>query len=796
VLKRLGLWENDSQIGGLFGVYVDLTPQGSVFRSAYPNDSSSFGETKFNAANNLSSYKPAFYSVPGWLMLGVIREDDVPFDAGARENTPQDEPNGPFTRVFNHFFDPWRNQQLLGIPLWTRASDWALNDDLHLVSRENDFRLSRVRETMWRALTLKTIDTGGNFLDLPFAPNDAFGIRTREDLRKVYWAGAFRGLGDVLHLLEDMAQPQHTRDDPHSGLACVSESCHPLFGHASYFEAVVEARATGAKFFTLRERFFEDHLVVETTPLVSGPPLTFGSLPAVPFNIYSDYFATATGGASTTGKGLANYSNNGFYTAGTNIGVSVYPTPDGAALHQVDLPAGTAINAAGFPVPGVLSLIKGDVPDAAGLDATATDVSLSSFGAFDEFLRPLSKKQYSLNHYNYDDQARLLVPRAVAYSAGLLNYFFRGKMEIGLPDEGVYGIVDHASLLPPNPAIDPLHGFKGFHRIRLKLTNTTADVTPLGGAATPQRMPGGTLVAVFKFKRNNCYRDDLNGEITDQAQWTFCHSDEEEIAVSKPNAALDRSVPLASEAPTGKEFTFEFDNELPINAWDVTLQVVYRGTLGAENDAVVVATKDISEPSYLTLGNYSDYNLLNGGFHTGAEIASDDALWNALNPACRDTTHGPRRDACVNIPLTLSLTFGTAQAPVVVKMRKTLDHDWRVAGRHFARIAVLGDVPPFNQPPKTVHAVLGFDNPPFFLDGDPAFDLRTYEVQQKDPVSRTIGVFAPSRGVRFWDGVFFLMDGSTAAATFLPDVHVLDSDPLVGDERLPSPVEITGWDPP
>jgi hypothetical protein len=45
--------------------------------------------------------------------------------------------------------------------------------------------------------------------------------------------------------------------------------------------------------------------------------------------------------------------------------------------------------------------------------------------------------------------------------------------------------------------------------------------------------------------------------------------------------------------------TFTFQNRVPIEATDVYLQVVYRGALGEEADAVVVATKDISEPTYL-----------------------------------------------------------------------------------------------------------------------------------------------------------------------------------------------------
>ncbi|BCO30781.1 hypothetical protein TspCOW1_08840 [Thiohalobacter sp. COW1] len=35
-------------------------------------------------------------------------------------------------------------------------------------------------------------------------------------MRKAYWATTFRALGDVLHLIQDMAQPQHTRNDLHN----------------------------------------------------------------------------------------------------------------------------------------------------------------------------------------------------------------------------------------------------------------------------------------------------------------------------------------------------------------------------------------------------------------------------------------------------------------------------------------------------------------------------------------------------------------------------------------------------
>lgn len=42
---------------------------------------------------------------------------------------------------------------------------------------------------------------------------------------------------------------------------------------------------------------------------------------------------------------------------------------------------------------------------------------------------------YSIDRRVIDDQADLLIPRAVAYSTGLLNYYFRGRIGTIVRDE-------------------------------------------------------------------------------------------------------------------------------------------------------------------------------------------------------------------------------------------------------------------------------------------------------------------------------------------------------------------------
>ena len=217
--------------------------------------------------------------------------------------------------------------------------------------------------------------------------------------------------------------------------------------------------------------------------------------------------------------------------------------------------------------------------------------------------------------------AGLLIPRAVAYPAGLLDFFFRGRMEIALPDAGFYGIEDHARFASQagTTATDPMTHFRGFGKLKLKLRNATADIAPPNGVPTAQSMSGGSLFAVAKFNRNRCYDDLLANWPLDRQGAQGCRVVTQEIVVSDPQVA---SVPPATAAnPDGEEFAFTFsDRQIPINAWNVVLQVVYRGRLGNEDDAVVVATKDLSEPTFVSFQNATDYVLLDGKLYTPADL--------------------------------------------------------------------------------------------------------------------------------------------------------------------------------
>jgi len=186
-------------------------------------------------------------------------------------------------------------------------------------------------------------------------------------------------------------------------------------------------------------------------------------------------------------------------------------------------------------------------------------------------------------------------------------------------------------------------------------------------------MAGGNWFAVVRYHKDLAYRENLSevvGAATCRSQsnvfdysnpeaTTACRDGAEQIVVSKPNA----TTALAS----GEEHAFEFDFSdapIPLAATDMQLQIVYRGTLGDEADAVVVGTADISEPTYFTFHNVTDYISIGTQIYTRSQIdANPQLLSQVYPPYCVDQAQSPPRirDLCFQpIDVDLDLAFGDA----------------------------------------------------------------------------------------------------------------------------------------
>lgn len=299
------------------------------------------------------------------------------------------------------------------------------------------------------------------------------------------WALTFQALGHIAHHLQDMGSPQHTRNDTH----CNANICATLgIDRPSGFEYYFDSQ-----FRTVRAL-----AATATAPMMFGLPREFWNI-----------------NTSDASGGIAAYTSTSFTSAGKNFEASV--SPSGLVyLRATGLP---------FPRPsGTFNDVNvGQLFPAASLsavrdrlcggttancrvrfmgteqDPNARTASASVFSQ--ELLNPagsfVSRKAFQQNFFTYADAAPKLIPKAVEYSASLINYFFRGEMAIRLPAEGLYGIIDGGN--PASTCKDSC----GFPKLKLRLKNTTAAIN---GVA--QDMVGGTLVGVVKFSRNSCYTSD------------------------------------------------------------------------------------------------------------------------------------------------------------------------------------------------------------------------------------------------------------------------------------------------
>lgn len=467
-----------------------------------------------------------------------------------------------------HFYDPISGLGLNGNAVstvfcggaCTSAPDWAEN--LNAGDQNSVYSIPATRQSFFSALTT----------------NDPI-VRQRQ------WATTFDAVGRIVHLIQDMAQPQHVRNDIHFTLGPATDFV--LTNYSRY------------------ERYTDEQAAA----------LTYTGYQFVRLPLWRKFWT------ETNGKGLAQFTNKNFVSQNTILNdegqPGFYPNPrfpdttlsDAVVTNPTNYRGDPILDPNGVPYTNIsVRYLSNNYIDAYNPSLSETNPRLAVYSRFD-FVHAQQTGQGVLTMDNevYKSAAAILAPRAVGYSAGLINYFFRGRLEISPPAEGVYALVDH-SLAAANTK-----DTGGFRTIKLKVKNVTPEAT--GQPGIEPIGAGGSLYAVVKFRRNNCYEPiKLLGQPGAPAYSASCKSTDEEIAVSDPQTAVPADINSASgQAAT---FLFQSQNVVPINATDVYLQVVYRGPLGEEADAVVAATKDVSEPSFYNFDNYSDCQRNADGTYT------------------------------------------------------------------------------------------------------------------------------------------------------------------------------------
>jgi hypothetical protein len=342
----------------------------------------------------------------GWMIEGAIREDDFTSTLPSRvAGCPQPEnPFSPISRPLNHFYDVQRRGEgftpcppgsfCYSAPNWALGLEGRGPDDSH-----NRFTIPDARSYQLLSLAAPSkVDRDKNAALL------------------------FRSLGQLMHLVQDMAQPQHTRNDPHAGCSL------NIGGEQSWFEKYIDARANNEPFGSYPSK----RLKLDGF----GPPAV---------SQYSDLW-TRDGQ-----KGLADFSSRNFFSAGTNLSVLPWancgglsqPTcnpNDSSYVQQGRYFALTTVD--NQPVNGYVTWYTRTITDPVGgspiviqdpINGLPTQqIPISTRSIWDQALENTGSRAFSLNRLNYDAMSDILLPRAVGYSTALLDYFFRGKLDVDL----------------------------------------------------------------------------------------------------------------------------------------------------------------------------------------------------------------------------------------------------------------------------------------------------------------------------------------------------------------------------
>lgn len=313
-----------------------------------------------------------------WLELGGEYEDKPP------DNLI------PYRRSRNHFHNPLLPWDQAGYTSTLSFCDvghcpvsaimWAWgpqNPDSFLGVNLNpggDWSLPKLREYYFNALT-----------SIEKAPRDT------------NFANTFRGLGQLMHLLEDMSVPEHARN-----------SFHPSGGYEKWvLDNVMDGKRPIQGYTPMFSQFF------------TGTTLSFAS-----FFDTNQYNGDNPAITLSYTAGLSEFSNANFLTSNTIF------SPD-------------------FPHP------KKENTNAAKVEVIAEDgekdwtyyvypngqnYKLAAYSYFTNnpllfFLSDTWK--YHLDDNVYEDYANELLPRAIGYTSGLLKNFFRGNIDLQPVANGV-----------------------------------------------------------------------------------------------------------------------------------------------------------------------------------------------------------------------------------------------------------------------------------------------------------------------------------------------------------------------
>jgi hypothetical protein len=504
-------------------------------------------------------------------------------------------------RSLNHFHDPTKplsESGLTNVPLplfyGESALLWAQDGDTQKTKLGGDWSWNTVRDHQYNYLTAQTTVN-----------------------RDANQARMLKGLGYQMHLLQDMSQPNHVRNDTHMADGAGKKTRNGFETWAVDKDRVKEILASAKA-----QEIINAGVSVNLNTLYEGGKAPVARLYDTRDNRKLDTSVTPNipyiAPSASLAQGLAEYTNTNFFSEDTVFAAeryspgsklySPYPRKEETDLQDfidqyMEPGPATAANGTSY----LSYRIKKPQSKTTGEELACLALpGPNTLKMYNEFGGDASEMFFASFRYDtacYEEHAKLLLARSVSYSKAMLDYFFRGTLTITAAPTDIT-----------------------FSSIKVTATNTTPNET----------MGTGEVSLVIRYK-------------------ALAESGSTPTTVGYPSADYSYKVAKLQNINPSGLLTFNFtDGPLPMNYSDMTMQLVYKGKLGNEEGAVAV-----SKPEPIT-GIYSDLELSLPTTGIYAKTAGDsvDATFSEVQIKIRNTTPA-------------DLTDGTFQ--LVMKYRTATD---------------------------------------------------------------------------------------------------------------------------
>ena len=304
-------------------------------------------------------------------------------DAGRWEDEPV------YTRSFNHFHDPLQPWYIAGFDSTFKSSlIWAQDQGTIGSLFGGDWSWKKARNSYHKGLTSLT-------------KND----------REINFADTFRAFGQIMHLIQDASVPAHVRNDPHIYI--------DLFGKKIgkyHYEVWVN---NNLPMISLSSKGF-DKAILDITPEATARIPIANIFDTNKYNLDGSNPEVATGSSI----GIAEYTNANFFSEGTIFSGYPHPAIADTNFQYIDFKHPEVVDAEDGKLDNrvyIKKVVGEEVERLASLSYVSHECLKKGYYCFFPLV---------LDDKVYEDYASKLISRAVGYSTGLLEYFFRGSLEV------------------------------------------------------------------------------------------------------------------------------------------------------------------------------------------------------------------------------------------------------------------------------------------------------------------------------------------------------------------------------